>query len=58
MGQSNEQLVGNPLDFMTGLPQEGGMTLAANNLLAGVLEAFEGDLEQFFPGVSPFRGLM
>lgn len=58
LGQSNEQLVGNPLDFVTGLPQEDGMTLAANNLLAGIVDAFGGDVERFFPGVPLFRGLI
>ena len=58
LGQSSEQLVGNPLDFRTGLPQEGGKSLAANNLLAGLVEAFGGDAAEFFPEVATFRGLM
>ena len=58
LGKSNEQLVGRPLDFQTGLPQEDGRSLAANNLLAGIVESFGGDAQTFFPGIPIFRGLM
>ena len=57
LGSSDHQLVGRPLDFSTGLPNEEGRPLAANHLLAGILEGFGGNSEQFFPGLPAFYGL-
>ena len=58
IGKSNEQLVGLPLDFATGQFEEQGRVLAANNLLAGIVESFGVDSAPFFPNIPVFRGLI
>jgi hypothetical protein len=60
IGASNEQLIGEKIDFNTGGLASSGTEVDVVNLHAGLLAAFDIDPEQYFPGIpvfeAPFSG--
>ncbi len=56
LGATNDSLVGDTVDFTTGLPHAAGAPLSAEHVLAGVLDLFGLDTQQHFPDVDVFRG--
>ena len=54
LGASNDQLIGGPVDFVTGRSFADGMVLSADSFLAGILKGFGVDTEIFFPQVPSF----
>ena len=53
-GVTNEALVGQSIDLATGASSSSGETLTAAHFIAGVLQSFDIDPGDSFPGITPF----
>ena len=54
LGGSNDQLIGVPVDFVTGVSTSEGKVLSADSFLAGILKGFSVDANEFFPQIPTF----
>ena len=57
LGGSNDQLIGVPVDFVTGASNAEGKVLSADSFLAGILKGFSVDTNVFFPQIPTFDAL-
>lgn len=55
-GGTDDRLEGQPVDLATGAIDPGGVSLLAENLVAGVLELVGAEPSTWLPGVQPLRG--
>lgn len=55
-GATNDQLESRPVDYATGEPDDAGVLLKYDNLVAGILSWMDVDPEPWLPSVKPFTG--
>lgn len=57
LGATDDALSGKPVDLATGVPTDGGTTLAYHNFAAGLLDAVGVDASVYLPNSEPFHAL-
>jgi uncharacterized protein (DUF1501 family) len=57
LGATDDALSGKPVDLASGVPTDGGTTLAYHNFAAGLLDAVGVDASVYLPNSEPFHAL-